>query len=158
MFRGPNSVTLDAKGRMLLPARVREQLAAHGEGLVVTVDRDPCVLLYPLGVWQSLQDTLMRLPNMNPDTRRLQRLMVGYATDIAVDAQGRILLPPEHRKYAALQHDVMLVGQGNHFELWDEARWDQDVARAQPAQQEVPASGLDQLTLSGAPGAQQKQE
>jgi MraZ protein len=144
---------------MLLPARVREQLAAHGEGLVMTVDRDPCVLIYPLAEWQNLQDRLMRLPNINPETRRLQRVMVGYATDVAPDGQGRILVPPEHRKFAALQHDAMLFGQGNHFELWDEALWEQELAKARPVEPGIPPSGLEGLTVSAsAPGAPQKQE
>jgi MraZ protein len=161
MFSGPNSVSLDSKGRMLLPTRVREQLASHGEGLILTADLDPCLLLYPLAAWLPLREQLMSLPNINPDTRRIQRLMVGYAVEVAVDGQGRILLPPEHRKYAALQHDAMLTGQGNHFELWDEARWEQDVARPRAPQQLVPASGLDGLTVSAGAGdapPKQKQE
>jgi MraZ protein len=158
MFSGPNSVALDAKGRMLLPAKVREQLATYGEGLILTADLEPCLLLYPLSEWRGLYDGLMSLPNVNPDTRRMQRVLGGYATDLSLDGQGRILLPPPHRKYAALQHLAMLIWQGNHYELWDEGRWDQDVARARPPQQAVPATGLDEMRLSASTAGTRPQQ
>ena len=93
--------------------------------LVVTIDRDRCLLLYPLPEWEVLEGKLMRLPTMNEASRKLQRLMVGHATDVELDAAGRLLLPPKLREFAALERDVVLVGQGNRFELWDEPRWNQ---------------------------------
>jgi MraZ protein len=127
MFRGANTVTLDTKGRLAMPARYRERILERSAGrLVATVDRtDQCLLLYPLPEWEEIERKLMELPTLNAATRRLQRLMVGHATDIDMDAHGRLLIPPKLREYAALTRDLMLVGQGARFELWDEARWEE---------------------------------
>ena len=124
MFRGATQVTLDAKGRMVLPTRYRERIVERCEGrLVVTIDRDHCLLIYPLPEWEEIERKLMRLPSLNEQARRLQRLMVGHATDIELDGHGRVLLPPKLREFAALERDAVLIGQGNRFELWDEVRW-----------------------------------
>lgn len=124
MFRGATKVTLDDKGRMVLPTRHRQTASERGEGkLVVTVDRDGCLLIYPLPDWEQIERKLMSLPSLHERSRRLQRLMVGHATELELDGQGRLLLPPELREFAQLQRHAMLVGQGNRLELWDEARW-----------------------------------
>ena len=124
MFRGATKVTLDDKGRMVMPTRYREEIAELSQGhLVVTVDRDQCLLVYPLPEWEQTERNLMSLPSMDPEARRLQRLMVGYATDLELDGHHRISLPPELREFAKLERLGMLIGQGNRFELWDEGRW-----------------------------------
>ncbi|HXQ64486.1 MAG TPA: division/cell wall cluster transcriptional repressor MraZ [Steroidobacteraceae bacterium] len=124
MFRGANQVTLDAKGRMVMPTRYRDRLLERSNGrLVVTIDRDQCLLLYPLPDWEEIERKLMRLPTLNAQARRMQRLMVGHATDLELDGHGRVLLPAELRTFAGLVRDGVLLGQGNRFELWDEARW-----------------------------------
>jgi len=124
MFRGASQLTLDAKGRMVMPTRYRERLVERCNGrLVVTIDRDECLLLYPLPDWEEIERKLMRLPTLNELARRLQRLMVGHATDLELDGHGRVLLPSELRQFAGLTRDAVLLGQGNRFELWDEARW-----------------------------------
>lgn len=126
MFRGATQVTLDAKGRMVLPTRYRERIMERCQGqMVVTIDRDHCLLLFPLPEWEVLEAKLMRLPTLNEASRRLQRLMVGHATDLELDAAGRLLLPPKLREFAKLDRDVVLVGQGARFELWNEARWNE---------------------------------
>jgi MraZ protein len=127
MFRGANKVTLDAKGRLAMPTRYRDRIVERSSGhLVATVDRsDRCLLIYPLPEWEEIERKLMRLPTLNPAVRRLQRLMVGHATELELDSHGRILIPPALREYAALVRDVVLIGQGSRFELWDEAHWDQ---------------------------------
>lgn len=124
MFRGASKVTLDSKGRMAIPSRYRERLASRADGtLVATVDRDYCLLLYPLTDWEEIERKLIRLPALNKQARRLQRLMVGYATELEMDGHGRILLPRELRDFASLDKQVMFIGQGNKFELWDVDRW-----------------------------------
>jgi MraZ protein len=124
MFRGATKVTLDDKGRMVMPTRYREPIAERSQGrLVVTVDRDQCLLIYPLPDWEHVERKLMSLPNLQPRARRLQRLVVGHATDVELDGHGRFLVPPELRQFAGLERHAMLIGQGNRFELWDEARW-----------------------------------
>ena len=126
MFRGANKLTLDVKGRLAVPTRYRERLAERcGGKLVVTVDKDQCLLIYPYPDWEDLERKLMKLPSLNPQARRLQRLMVGHATELELDGSGRILLPPSLREYGLLNRDVMLIGQGHKFELWDEARWNE---------------------------------
>ena len=125
VFRGANKVTLDAKGRMAMPTRYRDRIAERSQGrLVVTVDRDKCLLLYPLPDWEEVERKLMRMPTLNESARRLQRLMVGYATDVELDGHGRLLLPPKLREFASLERDAMLIGQGARFELWDETIWE----------------------------------
>jgi MraZ protein len=124
MFRGATKVTLDAKGRMVIPSRYRDELVERAQGkLIFTVDKDQCLLLYPLPEWEQVERKLMSLPSMHARSRKLQRLMVGHATDVDLDGQGRVLVPPELREFAGLEQRGMLVGQGNRFELWDESRW-----------------------------------
>jgi MraZ protein len=125
MFRGINSVTMDGKGRMALPARSRELVMAASEGrLVVTIDmREACLLLYSLGSWETVQSKLERLSNIDPQARLLQRLLIGHATDIDLDSTGRLLLPSLLREYAHLEKKLVLVGQGNKLELWSAEHW-----------------------------------
>lgn len=126
MFRGVNALNLDTKGRMAMPARYREQLQAQcASQLIVTVDRDRCLLVYPQPEWEQIERKLAGLPNLDIQTRRLQRLLIGYATECGMDGNGRILLPPPLREFAALEKRVVLIGQGNKFELWDERTWNE---------------------------------
>lgn len=111
---------------MAIPTRYRERIAESCEGeLVVTVDRDHCLLIYPLPEWEEIERRLVRLPSLNKQARRLQRLLVGHATEVELDGHGRVLLPAPLREYAKLDKHAMLIGQGNKFELWDEERWDE---------------------------------
>ena len=123
MFRGATKITLDAKGRMAIPVRYRERLLTVGGKVVVTVDRDHCLLIYPLPDWEEIERKLMRLPTLNKQVRRLQRLMLGYATELEMDGHGRILLTRELREFADLTRQAMLIGPGNKFELWSDERW-----------------------------------
>ncbi len=124
MFRGVSKVTLDAKGRLAIPSRYRERLESRSEGhLIVTVDRDYCLLIYPLPDWEDIEQKLIRLPSLNKDARQLQRLMLGHAAELEMDSHGRILLPRELREFASLVRRATLIGQGKKFELWDEDNW-----------------------------------
>ena len=97
---------------------------SHCDGqLVVTVDRDHCLLLYPLPEWEVLERKLVKLPSLNKQARRLQRLLIGHATEMELDGNGRILLPPPLREFAELDKRIVLIGQGNKFEIWNEAQW-----------------------------------
>lgn len=135
---------------MVMPTRYREQLQERGDcRLVVTVDRDECLLIYPLPDWEEIEGKLMRLPAFNPQSRRLQRLMVGHATDVELDGHGRLLLPPKLREFAHLDRNAILIGQGNRFELWDEPRWDErreDWLKAEDPSVSLPAE-LSSLAL-----------
>jgi len=130
VFRGVSELVLDAKGRLAIPARHREGLAAGGDGrLVITADRGGCLLIYPLDAWEPIQARLMRLSSFDDNIRSLQRLLVGHADDVELDAAGRILVPPALRRYAGLDKRVVLVGQGQKLELWDEAKWQAQIAQ-----------------------------
>jgi MraZ protein len=124
MFRGATKVTIDAKGRLAIPTRYRDRIISRCDGqLVVTVDKDYCLLLYPYPDWEEIERKLMRLPSLNKQARRLQRLMVGYATEIEMDGNGRILLSKELREFSSIDRQSILIGQGNKFELWDDESW-----------------------------------
>ncbi|MBT8422380.1 MAG: division/cell wall cluster transcriptional repressor MraZ [Gammaproteobacteria bacterium] len=124
MFRGPAKLALDDKGRLAIPTRYREAVMARCEGrFVATIDRDPCLLLYPLPDWEDVERRLMRLPANKPAVRAFQRRLVGHAVEAEMDSHGRILISKELREVAGLERQAMLIGQGNKFELWDEGRW-----------------------------------
>ena len=124
MFRGINDLNLDAKGRLSIPARYREFIQqCCGGRLVVTIDTDSCLLIYPLPEWERIEVKLMQLPNIKKQDRRLQRLLVGHATECEIDGQFRVLLPPPLRQFAGLNKHTVLIGQGNKFELWDRDIW-----------------------------------
>lgn len=123
MFRGVNPLNLDAKGRLAVPVRYREVLRQSCDGqMVLTVDRE-CLLLYPLPAWEEIERKLVALPTFNPKARRMQRLLVGHATEVELDGAGRILLPQPLRQFAGLDKEVVLIGQGHRFEIWDAQLW-----------------------------------
>jgi MraZ protein len=124
LFRGVNTLTLDVKGRLAIPKRYRDSLEqCCASQLVITIDKDRCLLIYPLPYWQEIEHKLNQLPSFNKAARSLQRLYIGHASDVEMDIQGRVLLPPELRRFANLQKQAVLIGQGNKFELWDEEAW-----------------------------------
>jgi MraZ protein len=124
LFRGASVLNLDAKGRMAMPAKYRDQLMEFcGGRLVITVDRDHCLLLYPLPAWEEIEIELTRLGGLNPTVRQLQRSLMGSSEELELDAQGRIRLPSALREFARLQKRVALVGLGKKFELWNEDIW-----------------------------------
>ncbi len=151
LFRGINNITVDAKGRMAMPVRYREHLLeSYGGRLVVTVDRDHCLLVYPYPEWEIIETKLNNLPSFNKQTRLLQRLLVGYATELEMDAQGRILLPATLRDFAGLKKKAILIGQGNKLEIWDEDSWSEKQQEWMESMQdddgELPAA-LEELSL-----------
>jgi MraZ protein len=126
LFRGGSTVNLDAKGRLALPTRYRGDLAERCEGrLVVTVQNDRCLLMYPQPDWDEIERKLVRLPNQNKRTLTLQRMILGHASELELDKNGRVLLPPRLREFANLGKRVVLLGLGNKFEIWNEEAWEQ---------------------------------
>jgi MraZ protein len=149
-FRGVSNLSLDAKGRIVLPARYRERLLeiCHSE-MIVTIDTEqPCLLIYPLPEWELIEEKIEALPSFNPTTRRIQRLLIGHATEVEVDGNGRMLLSNPLREYAQLGKKVVLIGQGKKFELWDEGIWSQRMESwlSEPADGQTP-DALAELTL-----------
>ncbi len=134
-----------------MPARYRERLLEScGGRLVVTVDRDRCLLVYPLPEWEIIENKLIALPSLNKQARLLQRLIIGHATELEMDGQGRVLLPTMLRDYASLDKKAVLIGQGKKLEIWDEDTWSESqeewLAAVQSDDGELPAA-LEELSL-----------
>ena len=125
MLRGAHAITLDSKGRLALPTKYRDRLRDESVGqLICTIDiTHPCLLLYPLPEWEAIEKKLRALSTMDPLERRLQRLLLGHASECELDGNGRFLLPAPLRQHAKLEKQVMLVGQLNKFEIWSDAAW-----------------------------------
>jgi len=124
VLRGVHALNLDVKGRLAIPSKFREHLSVLCDGkLVVTIDRDHCLLLYPKPAWELLEAKLAAMPNMDAQTRGLQRMLIGHATECDMDGNHRILLPPLLREFAGLKKKAVMLGQGNKIEIWDEQRW-----------------------------------
>lgn len=126
MFRGVTELSLDAKGRIAMPTRYRERLMDRCAGhMVITIDiAEKCLAIYPLPEWEAIQQKLDSLSSFNPKTAMVKRLLMGNATDVEMDGNGRILIPTKLRKHANLLKKAVMTGQGKKFELWDEETWD----------------------------------
>lgn len=125
MFRGLSAANIDDKGRITVPANHRKVITEDADStFVVTIDtEDRCLLLYPYPQWVAIEAKLEQLPSFHPASRRIQRLLIGHATEIELDSHGRVLLPPLLREYAQIDKTVMFVGQGKKIELWAESQW-----------------------------------
>jgi MraZ protein len=125
-FLGSHAINMDAKGRLAIPTKVREELAQLCGGRIVltaNADEEKCLLLYPEPEWEVLRPKIEALPNMNKAVKRLQRLILGNAAPMELDASGRILVPQTLRNHANLEKRLMLVGLGKKYELWSEESW-----------------------------------
>lgn len=152
MFRGATLVNLDSKGRITVPSRYRTTLNEASEGqMVCTIDlNQPCLLLYTLPEREKIELKLAALSSMNPAERRVQRLLLGHASECQMDSAGRLLLASTLRQHAGLTKEVMLVGQFNKFELWDEQVWYQQIKEdilAEQTSQEPLSTRLLDLSL-----------
>ncbi len=121
MFLGRHVHNLDAKGRLAIPSRFRDELAA---GVVLTRGIDRCLTLYPMAAWLPLAERVSALPMSDPDARTFRRLVFAEAVNLDLDAQGRILLPPELRAYAGVDREAVVIGVNTHLEIWSPERWD----------------------------------
>lgn len=136
MFRGRFPHTIDGKGRLSIPAKFREELAARGTETLVLTEGDHCVVAYPMDEWERFEDRLRQQPQLSPEMRAFLRVAVASAKDCPVDRAGRTLVPPELRDFAALAKDVMIVGALSKFEIWNRERWNDQYQRARVAYDE----------------------
>ncbi|MDQ2075078.1 division/cell wall cluster transcriptional repressor MraZ [Marinimicrobium sp. ABcell2] len=138
MFTGSHSINMDPKGRMAIPTRIRDALLASCNGrLVLTAHpEERCLLVYPEPQWQEILPQLQALPGMRKASRRIQRLLIGYACPLELDGNGRILVPPTLRSYAGMDKKLMLVGLGNKLELWSEDSW--SALLDEPGEEDLP--------------------
>ncbi|MGZ8290818.1 MAG: division/cell wall cluster transcriptional repressor MraZ [Telluria sp.] len=128
MFQGASAINLDAKGRMSIPAKHRDALAVQCEGrLTLTKHPHGCLLFFPRPVWESHREQIAAWPM---SARAWQRIFLGNAVDVEMDSAGRILISPELRQAVGLSRDVMLLGMGTHFEIWDAAKLAEDEQQA----------------------------
>lgn len=125
MFMSEYSHSIDAKGRVIIPAKFREEL---GETFVVTQGLDGCLFAFPNSEWQEFEEKLKALPMANRDARKFVRFFLAGAALAEVDKQGRILIPSVLREFAALEKDVVLVGVGTRVEIWDKKRWEESTS------------------------------
>jgi MraZ protein len=147
LFQGATQLNLDAKGRLAVPTRYRDALVAGGPSVVLTAHPDSCLLLYPRGTWEPIGERIQALSPFNEQARRWQRLLVGFAEELELDGSGRILISPALRRFASLQREVMLVGQGSHFELWDGAAWEEELSKAKSQIAAAPPPGAENFSL-----------
>lgn len=148
MFQGASELNLDAKGRLTIPTGHRELLLASAEGrLVATAHPHRCLLLYPRSAWEPIRNQIMGFSSLERQTSMMQRLLVGFAKEVEMDAAGRLLIPPELRRYAALDKQVVLVGQGSHFEIWNLEAWEKQIEQIVAQGESLLPPGMEKFSL-----------
>ncbi len=123
MFMGEYSHSVDAKGRLIIPAKFRDEL---GENFVITKGLDGCLYIYPSSEWNLFQEKLRTLPLTNKNARTLVRFFVSGAAECELDKQGRILIPATQREFAGITKDVVLAGSIERIEIWSRERWSEN--------------------------------
>ena len=147
MFQGAAALSLDAKGRLAIPARHREALVAASEGqLVLTAHPHRCLLLYPAPAWEPIRDQVLAASSLNLQAAAIKRLLVGNAREETMDSAGRLLVAPELRQFAQFEKQVWLVGLGTHFEIWSDAGWKKEQDAVFALANQLPP-GLEDLAL-----------
>lgn len=144
MFMGEYNHTIDAKGRLIVPAKFREIL---GDNFIVTKGLDGCLFVYPNDEWTRFEEKLKSLPLTNKNARQFTRFFLAGAAACEVDKQGRILLPQVLRKFASLEKDVVLVGVASRIEIWSRERWDESMNTYDGDMDEV-AENMESLGFS----------
>ena len=130
MFQGVVGINLDAKGRVAIPTKYRDELSSRLDNkLVLTSHPHRCLLLYPSEAWSPIRAKIMTFSSFDPKLSLWKRLLVGFAEEIELDTAGRMLVPASQRQFAGLEKRIMLVGQGSHFELWSESSWEQQISQ-----------------------------
>ncbi len=148
MFQGAASLSLDVKGRIAIPSRNREALAAAANGrLILTAHPHRCLLLYPEPAWEPIRDKVLAASSFNLQSAAIKRLLVGNAREEEMDAAGRLLIAPELRQFAQLERQVWLVGQGSHFEIWSDAGWQRQQEAVFALEEQSLPPGLEDLAL-----------
>ena len=144
MFTGASNLSIDAKGRIAVPTRYRDEL---GTDLVITADPSGCLLLFTQETWGPFAERVSALPNMNSRHKVLQRVWLGYKLDCEVDNAGRIGLTPEMRAYAKFDGKVQMIGQDDRFELWSERGWQDEIDLAKRYLREEQPADLARLSV-----------
>lgn len=125
MFRGSSFHTIDAKGRIIVPARFRDIIKADGDGIMIS-RMDRCLVAYTFEDWRKIENRILSLAEKSENMRRFRRVFIGGAFRCACDKQERILIPPTLREYAGFEREIVLVGVLDHFEIWSRENWDSE--------------------------------
>ena len=148
MFQGATSLSMDVKGRVIVPIRHRSHLEQHTVNkLVITAHPHRCLLLYPDQAWSPIRARIMSFSSFDPRASAWKRVLVGFAEEIQIDAAGRLLISPTLRKFADLKKQLMLIGQGSHFEIWSEELWEKQLGRLSDISDEDLPKGLESFSL-----------
>ena len=127
MFRGSSFHTIDAKGRVIIPARFIDVIKADGaEGLMIS-RMDSCLVGFTFSEWRKIETKILAMAEKNDNMRRFRRVFIGGAFECGCDKQDRILIPSTLRAYASLDKDIALVGALERFEIWSRENWDKEV-------------------------------
>jgi MraZ protein len=146
MLSGVTHLSLDLKNRLAIPARYREELLLSK--LTVTLESANYLILYPESNWLDVREKVQNLPSgSHPLVKSYQRLILGYAETVELDKAGRILVPQALKGMVKLDKEVVLVGMGNRFELWDKQAWQQETEKALQTSQDELAKLLNGFTL-----------
>ena len=146
-FHGATVITLDAKGRLALPTRHRDALAASKRELVLTAHPEGCVLLYPMDAWEEVRARVEKFPSLNTQASWWKRLLLGHEELVTPDASGRILISAALRMYAKLERELVMYGQGSYFELWDHGQWTAKLSQAMAQPIGAPPPGMEDFSL-----------
>jgi MraZ protein len=132
MFRGQFVHSVDAKGRVSLPARFRDTLIADGDPrfILTPAPFDPCLHLHPMRAWEELEQKISELPRFDANIVRFRRLYISAAIECELDGAGRVLVPPHLRERVGLERDALWAGMGRTIELWSKERWEQAIRMA----------------------------
>lgn len=144
LFVGEYSHNIDAKGRIIIPAKFREQLGQH---FMVTKGFDGCLFVYPNDVWEQLAESLVKLPSNQKSARYLQRIFISGAQEGEPDKQGKVLISPPHREHAGLEKQVVIIGVGSHIEIWDAQRWEDYSGNEEEMSLEEAAESLEGISF-----------
>lgn len=148
MFSGVNHFNLDPKNRLAIPARYRDALLVDSGQVVISLDSAQCLQIYPLQEWEIVRTKIQNLPNsIHPVVKSYQRLVLGHAEQIELDKAGRVLLPATLKQMVGLERELVLVGMGNRFELWDKNKWQAETEKALQASAEDLALLLNGLSV-----------
>ena len=145
MFRGRYEHSIDPKGRISIPSRFREILAAQYDERLIVTNFDQCLWAYPAPEWKKVEEKVAALPQLKPEVKALQRFFISAASESPLDKQGRILIPPTLREYADLDKDCIVVGMSQRIEIWSKARWSKVFSDAESTLQD----SIDKLTELG---------
>ena len=144
MFVGEYSHNIDAKGRVIIPAKFREQL---GEHFMITKGFEGCLFVYPMDAWEELAENLSKLPSNQKSARHLQRMFLSGAAEAEPDKQGKVLITAPHREHAMLAKEVVIIGVSKRVEIWDAQRWQEYIQSEEEMTVEEAAESLEEISF-----------